>query len=180
MNYIGNGDVGLISNAHMAQADAEHYKVKGEPCLQLAKIFSTAIDYPKGGVPVTIPGHLFVSKYPDFMERTDKLSYESPRVIGRLFRACKGIGRCSLDSFTKEVARKLYDAKMEVEGFRGYVDRAFDYKRVYDTKLGSLMEYYDIKTEAEILGSCTLEASKFSNIRDHREAIDLAVSSLRK
>ncbi|KAF2312962.1 hypothetical protein GH714_002182 [Hevea brasiliensis] len=153
-NYIVNDSLGIISNAHTVFADREHYKAMSDPCIELARKFSIAVDFPKTGVPAVIPPHLHVKEYPDFMEKPDKPTYESQNVIGKLFREVRDIAphASSIKSFTKEVAEQCYDSDMEVDGFEDYIDDAFYYKSSYDFKLGNHMDYYGIRTEAEILG----------------------------
>ncbi|XP_011075687.1 probable RNA-dependent RNA polymerase 1 [Sesamum indicum] len=180
-NYIVNDSLGIISNAHTVFADKEESMALSESCLELARLFSIAVDFPKTGVPAEIPSHLRVKEYPDFMDKPDKTAYESKRVIGKLYREVKDIAphTTSSKSFTKEVARRSYDPDMEVDGFKDYIDEAFDYKTEYDYKLGNLMEYYGIKTEAEILSGGIMKTSKTFDRRKDAEAIGVAVRSLR-
>ncbi|XP_010275353.1 PREDICTED: probable RNA-dependent RNA polymerase 1 [Nelumbo nucifera] len=181
-NYIVNESLGIIANAHTAFADKEPKKAESDACLQLAKLFSIAVDFPKTGVPAEIPQHLYVKEYPDFMEKLDKPTYVSERVIGKLFRAVKDIApqTWSIRSFTQEVARRSYDPDMEVDGFEDYLSDAYYYKGEYDSKLGNLMDYYGIKTEAEILSGNIMKLSKSFTKKRDAEAISLAVRSLRK
>ncbi|CAL5400050.1 unnamed protein product [Camellia sinensis] len=181
-NYILNDSLGIIANAHTVFADREPNKAMSDPCIRLAELFSIAVDFPKTGVPAEIPSDLRVKEYPDFMEKPDRTTYESERVIGKLFRAVKDIAPHlnSIESFTREVARKSYDPDMEVDGFEDYIDDAYDYKNEYDFKLGNLMDYYGIKTEAEILGGSIMKMSKTFDKRRDSEAVGLAVRSLRK
>ncbi|XP_061371841.1 RNA-dependent RNA polymerase 1-like [Gastrolobium bilobum] len=181
-NYIVNDSLGIIANAHTAFADREPSKAMAEPCVELAKLFSTAVDFPKTGVPAVIPPRLYVKEYPDFMEKPDKPTYESRNVIGKLFREVKEISSSAnyITSFTLEVARKSYDRDMEVDGFMDHVDDAFYHKSNYDYKLGNLMDYYGIKTEAEILSGNIMKMSKSFNKRRDAESINMAVRSLRK
>ncbi|KAL0284983.1 UNVERIFIED_CONTAM: RNA-dependent RNA polymerase 1 [Sesamum angustifolium] len=155
-NYIVNDSLGIISNAHTVFADKEE------------------------SMALKIPSHLRVKEYPDFMDKPDKTTYESKRVIGKLYREVKDIAphTTSFRSFTKEVARRSYDPDMEVDGFKDYIDEAFDYKTEYDYKLGNLMEYYGIKTEAEILSGAIMNLETFDRRKD-AEAIGVAVRSLR-
>ncbi|KAG8366468.1 hypothetical protein BUALT_Bualt17G0083100 [Buddleja alternifolia] len=180
-NYIVNDSLGIIANAHTVFADKEPLMALGEPCLELARLFSIAVDFPKTGVPAEIPPHLRVKEYPDFMDKPDKTTYESHRVIGKLFREVKDIAphTTSFKSFTKEAARRSYDLDMEVDGFKDYVDEAFDYKTEYDYKLGNLMDYYGIKTEGEILSGGIMKMSKTFDRRKDAESIGVAVRSLR-
>ncbi|KAK2989890.1 hypothetical protein RJ640_019473 [Escallonia rubra] len=181
-NYIVNDSLGIIANAHTVFADREPSKAMSKPCIELAKLFSIAVDFPKTGVPAEIPSHLRVKEYPDFMDKSDRTTYESQCVIGKLFREVKDITprTSSIKSFTREVARHSYDPDMEVDDFQDYLDHAFDSKSLYDYKLGNLMDYYGIKTEAEILSGSIMKMSKSFDRRKDAEAIGLAVRSLRK
>ncbi|ONK67125.1 uncharacterized protein A4U43_C06F15970 [Asparagus officinalis] len=181
-NYIVNETLGIIANAHTVFADKEPLKAESQECIELAKLFSIAVDFPKTGVPAEIPPHLHVKEYPDFMEKLDKETYESQGVIGKLFRAVKGHSADSnhIKAFTKEIARKSYDPDMEVNGFINYLDKAFTFKEDYDYKLGCLMDQYEIKTEAEILSGSIMKMSKTFNKYKDGEALSKAVRSLRK
>ncbi|XP_022855380.1 probable RNA-dependent RNA polymerase 1 isoform X2 [Olea europaea var. sylvestris] len=180
-NYIVNDSLGIIANAHTVFADKEPSKALSEPCIELAKLFSIAVDFSKTGVPAVIPPHLRVKKYPDFMEKPDKKTYESKSVIGKLFRDVISIApdTAPIQSFTDKVARKSYDPDMEVDGFEDYIDEAFHYKTEYDYKLGNLMDYYGIKTEAEILSGGIMKTSKSFDRRRDADTIGAAVRSLR-
>ncbi|RAL47824.1 hypothetical protein DM860_011409 [Cuscuta australis] len=182
-DYIVNDSLGRISNAHVVFADKEAKMAMSEPCLELAKLFSIAVDFPKTGVPAEIPSHLRVKEYPDFMEKpSEKTTYVSSRVIGKLFRAVKDITPelSSITSFTREVARKSYDPDLEVDGFEDFIDEAFYCKTNYDFKLGNLMDYYGIKTEAEVLNGGVIKASKFFDRRRDAESVSFAVRALKK
>lgn len=181
-NYIVNDSLGIIANAHTVFADKEKEKALCAPCQELAKLFSIAVDFPKTGLPAEIPRKLRVNEYPDFMEKADKQTYESQSVIGKLFREVKEIAphKCDIRSFTRDVARKSYDYDMEVDGFEQFVTDAAFYKGTYDNKLGSLMDYYGVKAESEILSGSIMKMSKSFDRRRDAEAIGLAVKSLRK
>ena len=177
-----NDSLGIIANAHTVFADKAPDKAMAEPCIKLAELFSIAVDFSKTGVPAVIPRELYVKEYPDFMEKPDKPTYESRNVIGKLFREVKKIApeANSTMVFTREMARKSYDPDMEVDGFMDYVDDAFYHKSNYDFKLGNLMDYYGIKTEAEILSGNIMRMSKSFTKRRDAESITMAVRSLRK
>ncbi|CAA7401361.1 unnamed protein product [Spirodela intermedia] len=180
-NYLVNDSLGVISNAHTVFADKEPRKAESDPCLELAKLFSIAVDFPKTGVPAVIPTRLTVKEYPDFMEKLNKPAYESKRVIGKLFRAVRDHDPSALPmEFTRRDAARCYDRDMEVNGFRDHLEDAFFFKGQYDFKLGNLMDYYEIKTEAEILiGGVTKVSKAFNRYRDG-EVVRLAVKSLRR
>lgn len=183
MDYIVNDNLGVISNAHLIFADKEPSKALSDACIELATLGSVAVDYPKTGVRAVIPRHLRAKEYPDFMEKIDRPTYESQQVIGKLFREVKDIALSSsnIHFFTKEVAKRAYDRDMEVDGYENYIDEAMSCKRRYDFKLGNLMDYYGIKTEAEILsGNIITKISKSFDRRRDMEGIGYAVRALRR
>ncbi|XP_057961725.1 probable RNA-dependent RNA polymerase 1 [Malania oleifera] len=180
-DYIVNDSLGTIANAHTVFADKEPKRAMSNPCLELAALFSIAVDFPKTGWPAVIPSYLHIKEYPDFLEKPNRSTYESQTVIGKLFREVKDEpDKSFMRSFPPEMARCSYDPDMEYEGFEDYITDASYYKSNYDFKLGNLMDYYGIKTEGEIISGCILKMSKsFSRRRDF-EQITVAVKSLRK
>ncbi|XP_010043968.2 probable RNA-dependent RNA polymerase 1 [Eucalyptus grandis] len=181
-DYMVNDSLGVIANSHTVFADKDPRKACSKSCTELAELFSIAVDFPKTGVPAKIPCHLRAREYPDFMEKSDKSTYESQHVIGKLYREVKGIAphTNSINSFTREVALSSYDCRMEIEGFEDYIMEAFQYKFEYDCKLRRLMHYYDIKTEAEMLSGNILTKLKYFDKRRDLEGINSAARSLRK
>ncbi|KAJ0094283.1 hypothetical protein Patl1_15572 [Pistacia atlantica] len=138
-NYIVNDSLGIIANAHTAFADKEPGKAMSDPCLELAKNSLLRLTFQKL-----------------------KPTYESRNGIGKLFREVRDIApdTSPIKSFTGEVARRSYDHDMEVDGFEDHIEDAFYYKSNFDYKLGNLMDYYGIRTEAEILSGGILKMSK--------------------
>ena len=154
-----------------------------EPCIELAKLSSIAVDFPKTGIPAQIPHRLRAREYPDFMEKPDKFTYESQSVIGRLYREVKSISTgvsTGVKHFTKEVAKQSYDSDMEVDGFLAYVNDAKYYKSEYDYKLANLMRTYGVKTEAEMISGCIMKTSKSFDRRRDLDTFVSSTKSLRK
>ncbi|EPS70289.1 hypothetical protein M569_04468, partial [Genlisea aurea] len=178
-DYIVNDTLGVIANAHTAFADRERAKARSPPCLELAKLFSVAVDFPKTGVPANIPYNLRVKEFPDFMEKSDRVSYQSENVLGKLYREVRDIEPLSITAFTRDVAERSYDPDLEIPGYEDYVEEAHSYKDEYDYKLGNLMDYYGVKTEAEMLTGGILKMSKTFDRRKDAEAVADAVRALR-
>ncbi|XP_057959817.1 probable RNA-dependent RNA polymerase 1 [Malania oleifera] len=177
VDYMVNDCLGIISNAHLAFADKEYNKAESNVCQELARLHSIAVDFAKTGVPARIPPHLQAKEFPDFMEKFDKPMYKSKRVIGKLFQEVKNLASQAMESFSSEVVERSYDFEMEVDGFKAYVDDAFHCKMEYDTKLWGIMDYFKIKTEAEVIsGYMSNSFKKYMDV----EAVDLAVKSLKK
>lgn len=183
-NYMLNDTLGIIANRHTVFADNDPAMARSETCLELARLFSLAVDFPKTGIPAQIPSTLTPKEYPDFMEKEDKPKYESQRVIGKLYRAVKKTSTDTLyiNSFTRDVAEKAYDKDLEMPGFWNYLDEALECKNWYDSTLATLMYHYGIKYEAEIVSGNIFSLSKFhgSRLGDLKETIMLEVKALRK
>ncbi|GLJ11722.1 hypothetical protein SUGI_0175400 [Cryptomeria japonica] len=183
-DYMLNDTMGIIANRHTAFADRDQNMARSKNCLELAKLFSTAVDFPKTGVPAQIPSNLNPEEYPDFMEKEDKPIYESERITGKLYRAVKNIApkTMHINSFTKEAATKAYDKDLEVEGFENYLWEALQYKNCYDSRLATLMYQYGVMYEAEIVSGNIISLSKHYGIKlgDLRETILLEVKQIRK
>ncbi|KAG6670426.1 hypothetical protein I3843_Q065700 [Carya illinoinensis] len=179
-DYIVNDNLGIIDNAHIVFADSKPLKAMSPECLQLARLHSIAVDFPKTGNVAEVPPELRPKEYPDFMEKPDKKGYISTSVIGKLFREVKDIASSTspVEPFTLDSAKQHYDPEMEVEGFEDYRSDAERYKRDYDYKLGNMMEYYGIQTEAEILSGNVLKMSKHFDRKRDLDAIKYAVKSL--
>ncbi|KAJ0100570.1 hypothetical protein Patl1_20784 [Pistacia atlantica] len=162
VDFIVNDTLGIISNAHVVFADKEPKKARSKQCLQLAQLSSIAVDFQKTGVAAEIPGELRVKKYPDFMDKPDHMTYQSERVMGRLYREVKGIAppTATIKAFTKEVAMRSFDSDMLVNGFNKYVKEALYYKCEYDSRLSNLMKHYGIETEAEIVSGYIIKNGK--------------------
>ncbi|KAF9673790.1 hypothetical protein SADUNF_Sadunf10G0060500 [Salix dunnii] len=183
-DYLLNDSLGIICNAHVVFADREPLMARSEKCIELARLASIAVDFPKTGVPAKIPEELRVKEYPDFMEKAEDkhATYVSERVLGKLFRAVRDIppDTGSRRYFTREVARRSYDSDMEVDGFKDYIDEAFIYKSQYDEKLGNLLDYFGIKTEAEIIGGFVMRTGKSFDKKRDLDSINFSVRFLRK
>lgn len=116
MNYMVNDNLGQIANAHVVFADSEPLKARSAKCIELAELFSVAVDFPKTGVPAIIPAHLRPRNYPDFMEKEDKITYKSECVIGTLFRSVKEAAKEQFHSLelTKRIMLENYDSQLQV------------------------------------------------------------------
>ncbi|CAG8489996.1 3781_t:CDS:10, partial [Racocetra fulgida] len=126
VNYICTDQLGSIANAHLAKADmADNGAFHGQ-CMRLAQLHSEAVDFPKT----------------DFMEKPDKPSYLSQKVLGRLYRS---IEVSDFNPYTEIV----FDDRLLVPGFEAYLDDARECKRDYDSEVRGLMNQYGILSEYE-------------------------------
>jgi hypothetical protein len=135
LNHWLNDNLGQISNAHVVHADREPPKARSAKCIELAKLFSTAVDFSKTGVPAIIPHYLRAKEYPDFMEKEDKPMYRSERVIGKLFRSVKEAATQKVPDLdlSKESMSKYYDQQLQVSPSKPQL-LSFNASHVYNTR----------------------------------------------
>lgn len=81
--YILEDKVGLLCNAHLVLAD--QYGLYHDHCIVVAGQCSVAVDFAKTGVPADQAKHR-VFKYPDYMQKTEKPTYKSKKLLGQLHR----------------------------------------------------------------------------------------------
>ena len=166
--YIKFDQLGVIDNAHKAQADSREGGVESSLCLELAELHSQAVDAPKTGKWTELPKEAKVSVFPDFMMKSDKPSYPSDKVLGKLFREC----RAFKDSIAREVPlRKPHIVpSLLVPNFQKYQEEAKELYEEYSSQLLTLMNLYGIETEAELLSGCFLKLHS----RLVREKVEIA------
>lgn len=75
LDFMRNDNIGQISNAHAAFADASGLGARSSKCTRLAELHSIAVDFCKTGVPARLPCDLIAQSYPHFMEKNSKQSH---------------------------------------------------------------------------------------------------------
>lgn len=161
VSYMDCSNVGQISNLHMAHADAT--SLSDPLCLQLAVLFSKAIDSAKTGELVIIPpeAHEKITQWPHYMESDyedlhdrGKVFYKSARAIGVLYDKCV--------AFEKQLEEKqaIIDTKIEKEAIvvdrdmivRGYMPFVIQAKNDFmerDQRVAAVCAKYNIEEEKE-------------------------------
>lgn len=86
-NYIKNDHVGSIANAHLAYADDKG--ISSDECINIARKFFIAVDFPKTGESEHLENKERPKRYPDFMENNNKKMYKSEKALGKMYRVCK-------------------------------------------------------------------------------------------
>ncbi|CAB5391526.1 unnamed protein product [Rhizophagus irregularis] len=143
VNYILSDQLGIIANSHLAKADHFETGAFHGQCIRLAQLHSEAVDFPKTGKPAILSSVLRANTFPDFMEKHDKPTYISEKVLGILYR-----------SINEEAFNPCYqmvlDDRLHVQGYKTYVEEARKIKRTYDADIKGLMNQYGVKTEFEV------------------------------
>ncbi|KAF8973725.1 RNA dependent RNA polymerase-domain-containing protein [Flammula alnicola] len=94
MEYINSDVVGVVAINWLIIADQSGEGIFDTDCMKLASLHSNAVDYPKSGQPVALteipkPKHHVKPDWhaPETVDVSSGDFYESPKAIGRLFRA---------------------------------------------------------------------------------------------
>ncbi|CAN8077242.1 unnamed protein product [Agarophyton chilense] len=180
VQYIRNDKLGLIANAHLVHADKEQAGIFSEKCLDLAILHSTAVDFPKTGIPALVPPDLALrnqkNQYPDFMMKHKKISYKSTKILGKLFRACnasRSESKKELVTFPNESSYavvKIFsclsdDAELERE--------SDSHCNSYNYEIKRLMDHYGVQSEGELVSGQVLSfTSRITNVQWQREYMD--------
>ena len=146
IDFMRNDNLGVIANAHLAHADASPEGASCFKCMQLAELHSQAVDFPKSGMAAVMPKALRIETYPDFMEKKNKASYVSEKIVGVLYRQVRGTMRDGRSGGQPLVS---YDERLEFGGFDKFLDDAFQLREKYNYELQSVMNQFGIKSEAK-------------------------------
>ena len=154
VDYIRSDQLGVIDNAHKVVADIEEDGVQHKDCLYLAELHSLAVDAPKTGKWPSTKGIRRIEKRPDFMMKSDKPSYPSEKVIGKLFRRCRKFKDATSEKYDQNLR---LDKSLLLPGNDIFVENAKEVYNWYRDKMEGLMRLYGIETEAEIITGCFMK-----------------------
>ncbi|KAK9742248.1 hypothetical protein RND81_03G158700 [Saponaria officinalis] len=179
-----NENLGVICSAHVVHADSSSYGALDENCLRLAELAALAVDFPKTGKVVTMPNELKPKMYPDFMGKPDNQSYNSKRILGRLYRRILDDEHAFTSSSDLNVAPKdiFYDADLEVSGSDVYINEAWGLKCSYVGQVNGLLAQYKVNKEAEIVTGHVWSMPKYSSRKtgELKEKLKHAYNSLKR
>eukprot|EP00814_Leptocylindrus_danicus_P018554 CAMPEP_0116022626 /NCGR_PEP_ID=MMETSP0321-20121206/11096_1 /TAXON_ID=163516 /ORGANISM="Leptocylindrus danicus var. danicus, Strain B650" /LENGTH=1212 /DNA_ID=CAMNT_0003493727 /DNA_START=209 /DNA_END=3844 /DNA_ORIENTATION=+ len=145
VKYVENDRLGIIAVSHLVQADVQPDGIFSEPCLELARLHSVAVDFAKTGVPAHLSNEVRAPRiYPDFMQNQSRPSYESQGPLGKLFRAAKG------RAFAAEKTAFYIDKDLIIPGHEEFLAEAIELRDEYNDSLWQLMCHFGIQDEEEI------------------------------
>ena len=153
VDYIRSDQLGVIDNTHKALADQEKDGIQSEICLHLAEIHSQAVDAPKTGKWPKMPKTKLKS-YPDFMMKSDKPSYPSENVLGKLYRRCQKFKDTTSEKYSQ---KKRIDKSLLLPGNDKYIFQAREVYQRYREKMEAIMRLYGVDSEAEMFTGCFLK-----------------------
>ncbi|KAI1803487.1 RdRP-domain-containing protein [Daldinia bambusicola] len=144
VSYMKNDSLSTIAHAHMAKCDELMDGPKDPQCIELARLHSNAVDYPKTGQAAYLKPSLRPKKYPHFMEKAPNKSYRSIRILGRLYDQVAQVEfKPELDGTFDERILRRYSLKDEL------LKAVRMIKRQHDKAMRQIMNQHDIETEFE-------------------------------
>uniref|UniRef100_A0A0N5BRB1 RNA-directed RNA polymerase n=1 Tax=Strongyloides papillosus TaxID=174720 RepID=A0A0N5BRB1_STREA len=163
VDHIRQDSIGLIANALLVNSDI--YGIDSKVCQTIAQKHSIAVDFAKSGVyppPLTTKGTKknppeLPERFPDYMEKRRFQSYESPRLLGQLYRRLKKVDDILTISLTRCSKEEIeIDPEFVVEGWEKYKDVALARYRAYKAMCGNILESYSIEHEFQLFSSSFL------------------------
>ncbi|KAI9028179.1 RNA dependent RNA polymerase-domain-containing protein [Phycomyces nitens] len=181
VSFVSNDNLDQIVEAYTAIADQSKLGALDGHCSRLAELYSQATDFPNTGIPAEFPLDLRVKKFPDFMQNKDKESYESTKILGKIFRTIDPMYYKQYRTFLTDKAN--YDHRLWMPGMERYIAEARELKTVYTNDVMALMSQYGIQTESELMSGFVMKWLKKDNLKSKarlgRQVMG-AVASMRK
>ncbi|XP_062596258.1 uncharacterized protein LOC134257682 [Saccostrea cucullata] len=147
-NYIKNDNLGIIANAHLALADSEQEGIFSVRCIELAKMHSDAVDFPKTGKCPPVRNDIRPKKYPDIIGKKDKIQYFSSKVLGKLFYQCQSFLQ-NID--IEDRPELLIDDELVSILTNDELKDAILQRTIYNENLQGIMNMYGIQNEVEAI-----------------------------
>lgn len=155
-DYMKNDTLGSICNAHAATADESALGALNTKCLCLAELAAIAVDFPKSGIPVVLPKELIPEAYPSYMEYRNRPSYESTKVIGKLYASV--MAEIEKASYTSEVAFSMdssliYDefvCENLSESTQTFLAEQYYIYAAYNHEIEALMLQFNMHSESDL------------------------------
>ncbi|GAP90193.2 putative RNA-dependent RNA polymerase 1 [Rosellinia necatrix] len=174
VTYMKNDALSTIAHAHLAQSDQLPGGPKNPVCIELARLHSNAVDYPKSGQPAHPEASLRPKRWPHFMEKSGR-SYHSGKVLGQLYDVVTKV-KFHPDYhgvFDERILRR-FDLKDEV------LEKARIIKRQHDRALRKIMNQREIGTEFEVWGTFVLAKPRVGNEYKMQETMGPIMASHRE
>ncbi|XP_054164765.1 uncharacterized protein LOC128962416 [Oppia nitens] len=165
-DYIICNNVGVLANAHLANADLKDKGIFDDICMKLAHKYAVSLDFAKTGQTEELETKERPKLYPDFMEKfAQKRSYLSNKTLGQIYRYCD---RYSLGIYSN---RNL-EIKAEpnptfiLEGWQRYEESAKNAYQTYKLKVMFLLNRFGLDNEATLLSGTFSKTTKYMTGRN--------------
>ncbi|RAW32219.1 hypothetical protein PC110_g11433 [Phytophthora cactorum] len=155
IHSIQDDILGIASNAHLALCDSSNDGSLDENAKILARICSKQVDSLRAEKDLEIVRNLAPKSYPDFMQKKDKPSYPSKKILGNMYRRCKAIYDTTMTKGMSQMP--IRDDHFLISGYTDYVEQAQLLYRQYKLRLRALLLMSGAQTEAELATGMIVE-----------------------
>ncbi|KAF7718767.1 Uncharacterized protein PECH_004246 [Penicillium ucsense] len=176
VTYMKNDSLPRIAHAHMAHADNLANGVYEPKCIRLAQLHSDAVDYNKTGIPAVMERSLEPRAWPHFMDKKNRRTYHSRKILGQLYDAVKT--EDFSPSLTNSFDSRILECSL-VEASKQFEQFVCDLKVHYDTSMRRVMAQYGIRTEFEVWSAFVLDHNAMCRDYKLHEDLGKVVSGLR-
>ncbi|XP_065565355.1 uncharacterized protein LOC136030361 [Artemia franciscana] len=172
--------LGQVAHLHVALCDRMEKGACDPLAIKLAESQAVAVDFPKTGIPPNVPKDAFAivaaSGYPDFMEKNERTSYASKKVLGQLYRNASSLGSEVLLS-----NRIFADPELIVSGYEKFIPAAKRDYLIYSMYMKQIMYQYGLQDECEIiLGHSSCSKFTISHPQNSSSLIEDSFFKLKK
>lgn len=165
-DYLSRNQLGIIANAHLAMAD--QLGPNHPNAIELAKYVAAETDAPKKGFTVgVIKKKLLPDKYPDYMRKSNKLSYRSDSIIGELYRSANQILDILLEKriCVAPHVRTVTSGKESIEG----------YYSLYSLQIKMLLQSFELESEMDLFSGTPIWLRGYMSTYKQQHQLRIAV-----
>ncbi|KAI0894141.1 RdRP-domain-containing protein [Annulohypoxylon nitens] len=175
VQYMKNDSLSTIAHAHLAKCDMLPEGPKDPQCIELARLHSKSVDYPKTGQEAYLKQSLRPRHFPHFMEKPPRKSYHSKKILGRLYdQVAKVEFKPKLDgAFDERILRRYALKEDTLKAVRMI-------KRQHDKAMKQIMNQHDIETEFETWSTFVLTKPRVGSEYRRQEIMEPVITSHRE
>ena len=150
-DFMANDIIGKVAHRHLALCDIQDKGAHDDLAIELAKCHAQAINYPKTRIKPTIPNEaektVSAKGFPDFIGKKFEESYQSKKILGKLYRFCKE----RAFKYESNYQLNLGEDILEIDGLQKYVEDARRVYGFYIYNVRTIMVKYKLKSEIDVI-----------------------------
>lgn len=146
-NYIQIDNLDAIANSYLVMADLETYGIFSSSCIELANMYSEAVNFLKFGNIPSFQKYRSLEKYPYFMTKSGTPQFIFSKVLGKLHSRCQLFHQKAYfqNSFASTDEYELtFEPLSESD-----IQHAISQRNKYNKNFLQIMNVHGIKTENE-------------------------------
>ncbi|KAI2604768.1 RNA dependent RNA polymerase-domain-containing protein [Hypoxylon fragiforme] len=175
VQYMKNDSLSTIAHAHLAKSDRLADGPKDPQCIELARLHSNAVDYPKTGQEALLKPSLRPKAFPHFMEKLGGKTYHSTNILGKLYDQVTKIEfKPNFDGAFNERILRAYALDQEMLGMVRMI------KRQHDKSMRQIMNQHEIGNEFEAWSLFVLSKPRMGNDYKRQEVLEPVLANHRE